>query len=69
MGSNKGITQILNKTFANHFATEIKQNPLTLVIGKFSGEQNEDVSSDVAKDSLAGAVVGKTMSENVSENI
>ena len=69
MGSNQGITQIINTTFANHFATEMKNNPLTFIIGKFSGEQTEDVSSDSAKDTLAGAVVGKTVGDNVSDNI
>lgn len=69
MGSNQGIVQLINKTFQNHFATELKNNPLTLVVGKFSGEASENVDSSSAKDSLAGAVVGKTMSPDAAQNV
>jgi hypothetical protein len=69
MSTNKGMVQLINKTFANHFATELNNNPLTFIVGSFHGEENESTSSAVAKDNLAGAVVGKTLSEDAAENV
>ena len=69
MGSNQGITQLVNKTFAKYFSQEIKANPLTFIAGSFYGERGEDAASGASKDVLAGAVIGKTLSENDGDNI
>ena len=69
MGSNQGITQLVNKTFAKYFSQEIKANPLTFIAGSFYGERGEDAASGSSKDVLAGAVIGKTLSEDDGDNI
>ena len=59
---NKGIVNLINKSFRNSIVDEFKNNPVTFVIGKFNAESSESIRSDVARQSFGGAVVGKTIS-------
>ena len=59
---NKGIVNLINKSFRNSIVDEFKKNPVTFVIGKFNAESSESIRSDVARQSFGGAIVGKTIS-------